>query len=276
MINSSSTKRESPENRRLSLRLHKRAVGALVIVCAFAMGLWLGHRPAASDAAPTVAPATVANLFASPSREDKPEATKLRELVAEPTRTLRVRSTARVSSGEARAGESVLFLTEHDMQTHSGEHVPAGALVEGIIARARPSSSKTPGRLVIEIRALHVGNQAIPLHALPYVPASVKNSTPATSEDDTNAIDIRALGVRNQLRPNPEAVMPKETVIEFQLVEADEGDNPLRNLPEPISPSPVIRVPGNPTPRGPALNLPVPDAKPALPLRRARIATDRG
>ncbi len=274
MINSPSTKRGSPENSRLSLRLHRRAVGALVIVGAFAMGLWLGHRPAGSEATPTVAPATVANLFASPSRQA--EATKAREVVAEPTRTLRVRSTARVSSGEARAGESVLFLTEHDMQTHSGEHVPAGALVEGIIARARPSSSKTPGRLVIEIRALHVGNQAIPLHALPYVPSSVKSPAPATSVDDTRAIDIYALGVRNQLRPNPEAVMPKETVIEFQLVEADQGDNPLRNLPEPISPSPVIRVPSNPTPRGPAWNLPVPDAKPAIPMRRARIATDRG
>lgn len=191
-------------------------------------------------------------------------------------RTLRVRATTRVSSGEARAGESVLFLTEHPMQTHSGEHVPAGALVEGVIARARPSSTKTPGSLVIEIRALHVGSHAIPLHALPYIPRNVGEAAPPPSEEVAKEIDIRTLGIRNQLRPNPEAVMPKETVIEFQLVEADPGDNPLRNVPEPASPLPVLRLPGSPAVPGPGLSLPLPEARPATPFRKAHIATDQG
>lgn len=161
------------------------------------------------------------------------------------------------------------------MQTVSGEHVPAGALVEAVIARARPSSVRTPGRLVIEIRALHVGNQAIPLHALPYIPRNANDGASAPDEVPSE-IDIRALGIRNQLRPNPEVVMPKESVIEFQLVEADPAENPLRSVPEPDSPLPVLELPGNPSAPRPSLRLPVPDAKPPIPLRRPRIATERG
>lgn len=250
--------------------------GGLVIAGAFASGMWLGHQPRNSAPSPGLPASAVASLFASQARDQCPlEASTAPKPPFQPSRTLRVRATARVSSGNARTGESVLFLTEHAMQTVSGEHVPAGTLVEAVIARARPSSVKTPGRLVIEIRALHVGNQAIPLHALPYIPRST-NDGASTPDEVPSEIDIRALGIRNQLRPNPEVVMPKESVIEFQLVEADPAESPLRSVPEPDSPLPVLELPGNPSAPRPSLRLPVPDAKPPIPLRRPRIATERG
>ncbi len=162
------------------------------------------------------------------------------------------------------------------MQTRSGEHVPAGALVEGVVARARPSSTKNAGSLVIEIRALHVGSQAIPLHALPYIPQGKKSDAGAAADRAVNEIDIRALGIRNQLKPNPEAVMPREAVIEFQLVEADSSENPLQHVPEPVCPLPAIQIPQERTSPDPVLRLPVPDAKPPATARRPRIAMDRG
>ena len=162
------------------------------------------------------------------------------------------------------------------MQTRSGEHVPAGALVEGVVARARPSSTKNPGSLVIEIRALHIGSQAIPLHALPYIPHSKKNEGGIAADEPANEVDIRALGIRNQLKPNPEAVMPREAVIEFQLVEADSSENPLQHVPEPVCPLPAIQIPQESTSPSPVLRLPVPDAKPPATARRPHIAMVRG
>ncbi|MDZ7638018.1 MAG: hypothetical protein U5J83_07175 [Bryobacterales bacterium] len=182
-----------------------------------------------------------------------------------------------MSSRQAKPGDSVLFVTEQAVEIHSGQHVPAGALVEGVIAKAKPSSVQTPGRLVIEIRALHVGSQAFPLHALPYIPKNATVTESVQSVEGIQPVDIRALGIRTQLRVNPEAVMPKETVIEFQLVEVTPGENPLRNLPEPDSPLPSLEL-RPATPSLPAVSPapPAPDAKPSSPLRRNRIATDRG
>ncbi|MCC7342499.1 MAG: hypothetical protein IT170_15565 [Bryobacterales bacterium] len=258
--------------------------GAFLVFGAFAVGLWLGHHPADPPPSSSSSSARVAGLFAGPERggnrlempggqfELPVPATKSNPQ----SRILRVRTTARVSSGNARAGESVLFLTEHALQTRSGEHVPAGSLVEGVIARARPSSTRNPGSLVIEIRALHVGNQSIPLHALPYTPRNAKRDDATPPEKAPNEIDIRALGIRNQLRPNPEIVMPKESVIEFELVEADSAENPLHDVPEPVSPLPVLQLPSNPSEPRPSLQAPAPDTTPSAPLRRPRVITERG
>lgn len=253
------------------------AAGVLVLAGAFACGLWLGYRPASPDPAPAPRSSAIATLFASPVRQaGSTESPVHPQPIPPPSRTLRVRSTSRVSSGNARAGESVLFVTEHSMRTRTGEHVPAGALVEGVVARARPSSTKKPGSLVIEIRALHVGSQAIPLHALPYIPQSKKSEAGIAADKPANEADIHALGIRNQLKPNPEAVMPREAVIEFQLVEADSSENPLQHVPEPVCPLPAIEIPREKTPPSPVLRLPVPDAKPPATARRPRIAIERG
>jgi hypothetical protein len=136
---------------------------------------------------------------------------------------LRVRSTTQLSSREARSGDSVLFVTEQPVQTHSGHHVPAGALVEAVIARAKPSSGQQPGSLVIEIRALHVGAQTIPLHALPYIPKAPGKQETLRAETPVKLTDPRAMRIRTQLQVSPEVVMPKETVIEFELVESVPG-----------------------------------------------------
>ncbi|MCC6263966.1 MAG: hypothetical protein IT169_10345 [Bryobacterales bacterium] len=275
-----------PENRISRLPRGRKGylAGAILVFGAFAAGLWLGHHPASPHPSSSSSSASVAGLFAGPDRgSSRLETPGSRLETPEPatksnpqSRILRVRATSRVSSGNARTGESVLFLTEHAMQTHSGEHVPAGSLVEGVIARARPSSTRNPGSLVIEIRALHVGNQSIPLHALPYTPRNPIGDEAAPPEKTPNVIDIRALGIRNQLRPNPEIVMPKESVIEFELVEADSAETPLRDIPVPVSPLPSLQLPSNPSEPRPSLRAPAPEATPPAPLRRPRVITERG
>lgn len=258
-------------------------MAAFVVGCAFTGGWWLGHGPARHVVARPATPDAVATFFAGPEVEGRNEgAGEAGEQIAPGRsvargRSLRVRATASVSSERARAGEAVIFRTEHAMRTRSGKHVPAGALVEGVIAGAAPSSAKTAGQLVIEIRALHVGNQTIPLHALPYMPGTLGGQASSPAGEEAHAEDVRALGIRNQLRPYPEAVMPKETVIEFQLVDEGSGKNIHDDLLAPGHTEPAfpktLRKPGNSVPASdPAL----PDLAPISPGHGARIATDRG
>lgn len=250
-------------------RTHVRHLsGAFILVSAFGTGLWLGQSPSPGPVTDS-RPQAVAELFAVPPKGQ----TVVQEPAAgEPTSkpgTLRLRATRHVSSREARTGESVLFVTEQPMETKSGQHVPAGALVEGVISEAKRSSTDTPGSLVIEIRALYVGNQSIPLHALPYVPKVASQMEPLRSVESTKPIDIKALGVRTQMRFSPEAIMPKESVIEFELVErAPDGTSgePFVNPAAPTQQAVPQESPGKP-------ELPLPmETKPTAPLRRSRIS----
>ena len=225
-------------------RVARKAIaGCAVVLCAFGVGLWLGTAPPPTEIAAESSTSAVANLFVTPPREPSAEPESHEHPapthnVAREARTLRVRSTAKISSGEARAGDPVLFVTEHAVETVSGQHVPAGALVEGVISKATRSTAANPGSLVIEIRAFHVGNQAIPLHALPYIPATTDPAVAAETAAAKKKIDIEALGIRTSLRINSEAVMPRESVIEFQLVESvPDGKNPMMlDLQERIAP----------------------------------------
>ncbi|MCZ2152397.1 MAG: hypothetical protein LC114_00615 [Bryobacterales bacterium] len=162
------------------------------------------------------------------------------------------------------------------MHVRSGGSVPAGALVEGVIAGASPSSQQAAGRLVIEIRALHVGNQTIPLHALPYVPSPLFSRNLAGSDGEAGTAGVQGLGVRNQLRPYPEAVMPKESVIEFQLVDADSCVDPAGHLRSPDVGVPSQLAPRKLEPDLSPLKPPLPDSSPSPRLQRARVAVARG
>jgi hypothetical protein len=222
----------------------KGILGFAVLTASFAIGLWLGQVTQPADPGHPAPRQDVARLFAEP-RTPKAKAAPAEKDLIEPQKSLRlrVRSTAQLSSREARSGDAVLFVTEQPVQTHSGHHVPAGALVEAVVARAKPSSGQQPGSLVIEIRALHVGARTIPLHALPYIPKAVASADAQLAETPTKLVDPRALRIRNQLRVNPEVVMPKETVIEFELVESAPGLVLPRPSPSPRTPIPAIGVP---------------------------------
>lgn len=258
----------------------KTIAGCAVVISAFGIGLWLGSGPSHTRSAAETSTSAVANLFVTPLREPvaEPESHKHAARTrrnARESRTLRVRSTTKISSGEAHAGDSVLFVTEHAVETVSGQHVPAGALVEGVISKATRSTTANPGSFVIEIRAFHVGNQAIPLHALPYVPATTVPQSPGSAESTAakKKIDIEALGIRTSLKINSEAVMPREAVIEFQLVESvpDERNPMMLDLHDRIPPLREA-IPQDVPTLAPALSPSVP-ATPTnpVPARKRRI-----
>jgi hypothetical protein len=251
----------------------KGIVGLSILTASFATGLWLGRVPQPAERGQTESAQEISRLFSEPRNSNEAAVPAEKEGIEPQTsRRLRVRSTAQLSSREARSGDSVLFVTEQPVQTQSGHHVPAGALVEGVISRAKPSSGEQPGSLVIEIRALHAGAQTIPLHALPYIPKAVGASETRRAEAPAKLVDPRALRIRNQLRINPDVVMPKETVIEFELVESAPG----LLVPRPAAPQSVpIPSIDEATPAQDALPLQtVPDSPKPTRSIRPRITVD--
>lgn len=227
----------------------KGILGGLVLVLSFAFGLWLGSRPHPVGREPSPSSPDVAHLFRETDTPRTPAASPefLEQKHSPGSKRLRLRATTQISSREAKSGDSVLFVTDQPVHTESGERIPAGALVEAVVANAKRSSAETPGKLVIEIRTLHVGAQTIPLHALPYIPRTLELPELAGGSAAPVLTDPRGLRIRTQLRVNPEAVMPKESVIEFELVEsqglylpgsaAPQGDvvpAPAQTLPDPV------------------------------------------
>jgi len=189
------------------------------------------------------------NAVASNRRLSVPSAANL---------TLRLRSVARLSSGEVQAGERITFVTEETFADASGREVPAGSRVEGVIAHST-AASVASGRLVLEIHSLHVGNRSLTLRALPLaalgapraaqsapsfkadspkfarrIPSGGLNPLEQIPEWEMRKRDPQATGISVGDLPRAhstaappsgagiqtrEAVVPQETILEFELLQ---------------------------------------------------------
>lgn len=253
----------------------KGIVGGVVVACSFGFGLWLGTTPKVPSPSGAAESARVARLFATPEPSVTAPSKRPDLQTAQPPKAtkLRLRSTSKVSSREARSGDSVLFVTDQPVQTKTGQHVPAGALVEAVIAEAKPSSGQKPGSLVIEIRALHVGAKTIPLHALPYVPKTIEKAESQESAIRRRLTDPRSLRIRNQLTVNPDAVMPKEAVVEFHLVDGLDAPRTIDSIDNVRQPG-LPAIPGRIDPPLQTSPLPMDTPPPPAPRGKAvRVAT---
>ena len=200
---------------------------------------------------------------------------------------LRLRTTTDLSSASAQPGEVVTFVTEDAIRDASGTLVPAGSLVEGVISQADSSATHGSGRLVFEIRALHVGTRSMSLRALPlatlavdphgktaedagaahYESSDVGRPGRIPSLNELNEIPKWVLdrarstfkGTRELEQPQQKAanltqacsshevVVPKESILEFELLQAPAvpqppGMHPRREGIAPgreLSPSPA-------------------------------------
>ncbi len=192
---------------------------------------------------------------------------------------LRLRSLSRISSGDARAGERITFVTEEAIEDASGQELPAGSRVEGVISQAR-GAGEASGRLVIEIHSLHVGDRSLALQALPIAALGRSfqkdqgkdfsagsgdvararkapsgsmnplNDVPEWSSDragkrNPEVLTIPVAAVPSKKIRGPEtreAVVPQEAILEFELLTrpvSGQGVPPTVQEPRQESPAPA-------------------------------------
>lgn len=205
---------------------------------------------------------------------------------------LRMRSVERLSSNEVCEGAPVTFVTEHAIIDASGGVVPAGSTVEGIIAQASSATKAESGRMVIKIHTIRVGTRLFTLDALPFAQDADKDGddrgeTAAANSQRDNSPGIASLPALpdnlhtapawlpsgptkkqamvmewTNLAPsrsttsNREAVLPKEAILEFELLQ-----RPNRETIVPTVTPPVPHKPDRDLP----FSKPAPNATPATP-----------
>lgn len=209
---------------------------------------------------------------------------------------LRMRTVSRLSSGHSEKGSRVTFLTEHAIQDAAGGIVPAGSLVEGFITQASSATKAEAGRLVIQIHSIRAGARLFTLDALPFATdaGDGQEAQGAGEGGEQQAKAITRPGQHQQPGslhaapdwlpdPAPEAapppilplekvpvetpatewsrevVLPKEAVLEFELLQrpTGSGDSPAEaapvrppeHKPKPAAP---FSKPGAKTPRSAA------------------------
>jgi hypothetical protein len=200
---------------------------------------------------------------------------------------LRIRSVERLSSSDTLEGSPVTFVTEHAILDASGGVVPAGSTVEGIIAQAVKATSADGGRLVIRIHTIRVGTRLLTLDALPFAqdadegdkkdmtvaasPVLGTSSRPVTRPKLPGSLHAAPewLAPHEQKKPAPvmewsnlapaekapasrEVVLPKEAILEFELLQRPNRETVVPAVVPPVKPSapfakPVTKTtPGTP------------------------------